>query len=263
MFCTNCGKEIPDGARFCTGCGAQTGSGSAGATAGETVRMPSSAQERSVAPASVPVESPLPASVESPLPADRHDRRHRRQAPAWAVAIAATCAVLACGGAVAAFALLGGLSATGEEPEGQVRVVAEQPGAPEPAPVEEVAAEDEPAAEPEPEPAPEPDPAPEATTSPEPAAATEAAAQDEAFWGVWIGAFSERKNAQERADLACELGFSDVRIEFSGDWAELNQAGYYVVSVGTYSSQTQAEGALSSAQRHFSDAYVKYSGAHK
>lgn len=213
--------------------------------------MPSSAQERSVAPASVPVESPLPASVESPLPADRHDRRHRRQAPAWAVAIAATCAVLACGGAVAAFALLGGLSATGEEPEGQVRVVAEQPGAPEPAPVEEVAEEDEPAAKPE------PDPAPEATTSPEPAA------QDKAFWGVWIGAFSERKNAQERADLAGELGFSDVRIEFSGDWAELNQAGYYVVSVGTYSSQTQAEGALSSAQRHFSDAYVKYSGAHK
>ena len=215
--------------------------------------MRSSAQERSVAPASVPVESPLPA--------DRRDRRSRRQAPAWAVAIAATCAVLACGGAVAAFALLGGLSATGEEPEGQVRVVAEQPGAPEPAPVEEVAAEDEPAAEPEP--APEPDPASEATTSPEPAAATEAAAQDEAFWGVWIGAFSERQNAQERADLASGLGFSDVRIEFSGDWAELNQAGYYVVSVGTYSSQTQAEGALSSAQRHFSDAYVKYSGAHK
>ena len=48
-----------------------------------------------------------------------------------------------------------------------------------------------------------------------------------------------------------------------GDWAELNQAGYYVVSVGTYSTQTQAEGVLSSAQRHFSDAYVKYSGAHK
>ena len=229
--------------------------------------MPSSAQERSVAPASVPVESPLPASVESPLPADRHDRRHRRQAPAWAVAIAATCVVLACGGAVAAFALLGGLSATGEEPEGQVRVVAEQPGAPEPAPVEEVAAEDEPAAEPEPEPAPEPapepDPAPEATTSPEPAAATEAAAQDEAFWGVWIGAFSERQNAQERADLASGLGFSDVRIEFSSDWAELNQAGYYVVSVGTYASQAEAEGVLPSAQRHFSDAYVKYSGAHK
>lgn len=211
--------------------------------------MPSSAQERSVAPASVPVESPLPASVESPLPADRHDRRHRRQAPAWAVAIAATCAVLACGGAVAAFALLGGLSAIGEEPEGQVRVVAEQPGAPEPAPVEEVAEEDEPA--------PEPDPAPEATTSPEPAA------QDEAFWGVWIGAFSERQNAQERADLASGLGFSDVRIEFSSDWAELNQAGYYVVSVGTYSSQAEAEGVLPSAQRHFSDAYVKYSGAHK
>lgn len=251
MFCTNCGKEIPDGARFCTGCGAQTGSGSAGATAGETVRMPSSAQERSVAPASVPVESPLPASVESPLPADRRDRRSRRQAPGWAVAVAATCAVLACAVAVAAFALLGGLSAIGEEPEGQVRVVAEQPGAPEPAPVEEVAAEDEPAAEPEPE------PAPETTTSPEPAA------QDKAFWGVWIGAFSERQNAQERADLAGGLGFSDVRIEFSSDWAELNQAGYYVVSVGTYASQAEAEGVLPSAQRHFSDAYVKYSGAHK
>lgn len=209
--------------------------------------MPPPAQERSVAPAPAPV----PAPVESPLPADRRDRRSRRQAPGWAVAVAATCAVLACGGAVAAFALLGGLSAIGEEPEGQVRVVAEQPGAPEPAPVEEVAEEDEPAAEPE------PDPAPEETASPEPAA------QEAPFWGVWIGAFSERQNAQERADLASGLGFSDVRIEFSSDWAKLNQAGYYVVSVGTYASRAEAEGVLPSAQRHFSDAYVKYSGAHK
>ena len=23
MFCTHCGKELPDGVRFCTGCGAE------------------------------------------------------------------------------------------------------------------------------------------------------------------------------------------------------------------------------------------------
>ena len=27
MFCTKCGKEMPDGSKFCTGCGAQLGSG--------------------------------------------------------------------------------------------------------------------------------------------------------------------------------------------------------------------------------------------
>ena len=80
---------------------------------------------------------------------------------------------------------------------------------------------------------------------------------------MWIGAYSQRQNAQECADLARGLGFVDARIEFSSDWTKLNQTGYYVVSAGAYASQADAERALSSVRQHFSDAYVKYSGTHR
>ncbi len=229
MFCTSCGAEIPDGARFCTSCGA-------------------------VAAAGDPVASRAGATLPSEAP---HVRGRRRQAPGWAVAVAATLALLACGGTVAAFVLLGGFSPIGEEPENQVQVVAEQPGAPDPAPVEESdpggGTEVESGSSPVAELAPERDAAPDAGSP----------TGSEPFWGVWIGAYSQSQNAQECAALAHELGFGDARIEFSSDWAELNQAGYYVVSAGTYASQADAESVLSSVRQHFSDAYVKYSGTHK
>ena len=224
-------------------------------------------------PAADPVFSAPGSAVSSPS-ADSYDRGPRRQTPAWALVVALTFVILACGGTVAAFVLLGGFSPIGEGPENQVQVVSEQPGASEPAPVEETESDDDSEATPGSSPVADLEPEQDAESDAEPSGTSStgsgssgtsstSATGTEPFWGVWIGAFSERKNAQERADLASGLGFSDVRIEFSGDWAELNQAGYYVVSVGTYSSQAEAEGVLSSAQRHFSDAYVKYSGAHK
>ena len=52
MFCPNCGKELPDGAKFCSGCGMQT---SPEAAAAETSEL-SGTQE--------PLESPKPPAAE-------------------------------------------------------------------------------------------------------------------------------------------------------------------------------------------------------
>ena len=239
-------------------------------------------------PAADPVFSAPGSAVSSPS-ADSYDRGPRPQTPAWALVVALTFVILACGGTVAAFVLLGGLSPIGEEPENQVQVVSEQPGASEPAPVEETESDDDseatpgssPVADLEPEQDAESDAEPDAepsgtsstgsgtsstgsgTSSTGSGTSGMSATGTEPFWGVWIGAFNQRQNALERAAQARDLGFSNVRVEFSGNWTELNQAGYYVVSAGAYSSKAEAERVLSSARQYFSDAYVKYTGTYK
>lgn len=266
MFCLSCGIEIPDDTRFCPSCGAPVGDNAAATRAGKTAYAPSLGAGQAAGTAF----SATGPAVNSSSP-DSYGWGRRRQAPGWAVAVAATFALLACGGTVAAFVLLGGFSPVGEEPENQVQVVAEQPGASEPAPVEEAESEDEPevksgsspVADLEPNQDAESDAESSGTSSAGPETSTTSATGAEPFWGVWIGAFNQRQNAQERADLARGLGFSDVRIELSSDWTGLNQKGYYVVSVGSYSSKAEAERVLSSARQHFSDAYVKYSGTRK
>lgn len=251
MFCTNCGREIPDGVRFCTECGSPVVTRPAGAQAGETARMPSPDPGRPVASAAPPAERPLPAG--------RHDRRPRRQAPVWAVVLAATCAILACAGTVAAFVLLGGFSPVGGEPEGQAQVVEGEPGEAEPSTGEVVAAVDEPGSEAaaEPEDEPEAVPALEAAPAPE---AEPVASEISPYWGVWVGAFSHLENAQDRMADASANGLPSPRIEMSSDWSNLNQAGYYVVSVGRCGSQAEAEALLAEAQAYYADAYVKYTG---
>ena len=269
MFCLNCGAEIPDDTRFCPSCGTPVGGNAAAPQAGETVYMPS----YGAGPAADPVFSAPGSAVSSPS-ADSYDRGPRRQTPAWALVVALTFVILACGGTVAAFVLLGGLSPIGEEPENQVQVVSEQPGAPEPAPVEETESDDDSEATPGSSPVADLEPEQDAESDAEPSGTSStgsgssgtsstSAAGTEPFWGVWIGAFNHRQNALERAAQARDLGFSNVRVEFSSNWTELNQAGYYVVSAGAFSSKAEAERVLSSARQYFSDAYVKYTGTYK
>lgn len=98
MFCTNCGKEIPDGTRFCTFCGTpMTRSASEPVT-------PSLAE----APAVPPVEAPAPAVPEGSAP----ERPRRSKAP---VIAAVSCAVVALGGAGVAAALTGGFGLLGDK----------------------------------------------------------------------------------------------------------------------------------------------------
>lgn len=54
MFCTNCGKQQPDGAKFCTNCGAPL---AAPKSAGQTMRQPV-AQQPAHAPAPTPTPEP-------------------------------------------------------------------------------------------------------------------------------------------------------------------------------------------------------------
>ena len=279
MFCLNCGAEIPDDMRFCPSCGTPVGGNAAAPQAGETAHMPSYGAGPAVDP-----DFMVPGSAVSSSSVDSYDRRPRRQTPAWAFVVALTFVILVCGGTVAAFVLLGGLSPIGEEPENQVQVVSEQPGAPEPAPVEETESDDDseatpgssPVADLEPEQDAEPDAGSSGTSSTgsgssgtsstgsgSSGTSSTSAAGTEPFWGGWIGAFNHRQNALERAAQARDLGFSNVRVEFSSNWTELNQAGYYVVSAGAFSSKAEAERVLSSARQHFSDAYVKYTGTYK
>lgn len=131
MFCTNCGKKIPDDMRFCTFCGTPTRRAASEASAPASVETPVAppVEPPAVVP---PVEAPAPVMSEASAP----ERLRRSKVP---VIAAVACAVVALGGAGAAAALTGGfglledrgpaateVTQTYEEPE------AEQPDSDEP-----------------------------------------------------------------------------------------------------------------------------------
>ncbi|MDO4533176.1 MAG: SPOR domain-containing protein [Coriobacteriia bacterium] len=85
-----------------------------------------------------------------------------------------------------------------------------------------------------------------------------------AFWGVWIAACKESANAETIASEARNAGFSSAAVYTSTDWESLNPERWYVVSLGQYGSQSDAEAALSKARKiGYGDAYVKHTGSHK
>lgn len=131
MFCTNCGRKIPDDMRFCTFCGTPTRRAASEASAPASVETPVAPP---VEPSAVvpPVEAPAPVMSEASAP----ERLRRSKVP---VIAAVACAVVALGGAGVAAALTGGfglledrgpaateVTQTYEEPE------AEQPDSDEP-----------------------------------------------------------------------------------------------------------------------------------
>ncbi len=61
MFCSNCGKELPEGARFCNRCGAQVRR--------KTVSEPEPVAEPVFVPVSAPAPEPVFVSVPEPEPA--------------------------------------------------------------------------------------------------------------------------------------------------------------------------------------------------
>ena len=66
MFCTNCGKQQPDGAKFCTNCGAPL---AAPKSAGQTMRQPVAQQ---------PAPAPAPAHAAAPAPTPETDKKPGR-----------------------------------------------------------------------------------------------------------------------------------------------------------------------------------------
>ena len=79
------------------------------------------------------------------------------------------------------------------------------------------------------------------------------------FYGIWCAA---KKSKQEAIAIAKEMvsyGISG-QVFYSSDWSNLSNEGWYVVSAGSYYTESDANSALSQVKEYYSDAYVKYSG---
>ena len=107
MFCTNCGKKIPDNMRFCTFCGTPTRRAASEASAPASVEtlVAPPVEPPAVVP---PVEAPAPVMSEASAP----ERLRRSKVP---VIAAVACAVVALGGAGVAAALTGGFGLLGDK----------------------------------------------------------------------------------------------------------------------------------------------------
>lgn len=84
----------------------------------------------------------------------------------------------------------------------------------------------------------------------------------EPFYGVWLGAFKTREEAEEQV-FAITKGYGVVVL--TTDWSNLNSESWYVVSYGTYKTQEEAERVYQGVCELYAwnDAYVKYSGEHR
>ena len=80
-----------------------------------------------------------------------------------------------------------------------------------------------------------------------------------AFYGVWAQASQDLSKAKKyKADLEAK-GWK-CSIFLTSEWKNLNKEDWYAISVGIYSSKTEAENNLKNIQADYADAYVKYSG---
>lgn len=84
-----------------------------------------------------------------------------------------------------------------------------------------------------------------------------------AFYGIWVSASKEQSDCDAVVQQLKNSGFSGAATVVTTDWDNLNSERWYVVTAGIYSSEQDANNALSSVQQYYGDAYVKYSGARK
>jgi hypothetical protein len=83
---------------------------------------------------------------------------------------------------------------------------------------------------------------------------------DDGFYGVWVGAFESRDEADDLAEQIKAKGY-DAYVVFSPEWENLSPKSYYCVTFDKCMTETWAEGTLVNAQSAgFDDAYVKFSG---
>jgi hypothetical protein len=86
------------------------------------------------------------------------------------------------------------------------------------------------------------------------------AAPKEPFWGVWVYASKNESEAQQFAEDVRSSGVK-VGVVLTTDWSNLNTESWYVVYIGPFSNQTDAETAQTQAVNNgYSNAYTKYSG---
>ncbi len=99
MFCTTCGKQLPDGARFCTECGAQLAA---------PAPAPTPAPAPAPAPVAVPVAAaPTPAPAPVPTPAPVAAPKQKKSKTGLIVVLSIVLALALAAGAAAAIVFTG------------------------------------------------------------------------------------------------------------------------------------------------------------
>ena len=86
--------------------------------------------------------------------------------------------------------------------------------------------------------------------------------EKEPFYGVWIDAFKEEKDAEALVAKLKDKGLPAVYV-YSCDWENMNKDPYYCVSIGRAYMESEADGYLDDAKKAgYESAYVKYTGDH-
>lgn len=225
MFCPNCGSQQSETHVFCDRCGANLS------------------------------DCGGPSFDSVTIEAGRAKRKRSKAAVGFAVAAVAMAAL-----AIALVPSLFHSGVLGGKAEESPRIDARQK---QEVKQEEVQKESlqAPKTEPEQEHQPETEPVPEqAPRSPLEASAGFAPHDD--FWGVWVGASESEADAQAIAQEASSRGLP-AEVVLTTDWANLNREPWYVVGVGRFASEEEAQPGLAAAQQAgYMDAYVKYSASY-
>ena len=84
------------------------------------------------------------------------------------------------------------------------------------------------------------------------------------FWGAFAMASKNYDTSKRKADNLRNSGFPNAQVVCTTDWTNLNKETWYSVSVGKFSSKSDADQAVSKLKSQgVSDAYSRYSGDHK
>lgn len=84
--------------------------------------------------------------------------------------------------------------------------------------------------------------------------------EQESFFGLWVGAYKEREDAEKLVTQLEDKGLPASYV-YSCDWENLNKDPYYCVTIGRSGSEPEAQAYIEDAkQAGYPKAYVKYTG---
>lgn len=83
------------------------------------------------------------------------------------------------------------------------------------------------------------------------------------FWGVWTTAGKKRSTMEEALSEVDPRYRSDALVLVSNEWENLNQEPWYVLSLGAFTAEDDAQARLEEVKSEYPDAYVKHTGSKK
>lgn len=84
---------------------------------------------------------------------------------------------------------------------------------------------------------------------------------EDGFYGVWTAAETDYDKAVEKAKALSDLGYESY-VCYSPEWKDLSSDAYCCVTAGRYSTEEEANDALSNVKNDgYPDAYVKHTGS--